>query len=134
MPQALARICICVVLSIVSVASLATTTVFPVVAESAACSLSPSHTSADFCAGFKAAVYCNCHAKHGPEGMCKNPSAIYNVMKVQYARFGKDWLMHMCQDRKGSGVSVAECMDQWTCFMTGSPFDSAHGACGEPKC
>lgn len=120
-----------------SMASVASGGVFPVKSamQSGACGLAPSHTAANFCSGFKAVVACNCSAKHEPSTICSNISVMYHLMQVQYIKYGTKWLQEACEQNKGAGVTTAECMDQWKCYMTGQPNNPADGQCfGDKPC
>lgn len=124
------------VFSILAAGAFASASIFPVKAGATDdCGIAPSHTASNFCAGFKQVVYCNCHAKHEPEGICQNPGLIYSLMKAQYAKYGSDWLKEACEQNEAPGTTTQECMDQWSCYTTGQPQNSADGACyGNVKC
>ena len=120
------------VFSIFSVSMFAYGAVFPVnvaLHNAASCPASPNHAASNFCdvdAGFQSVVYCYCH-NQVPLPSCRDMQWVYNAMISRYGTLEKG-----CEHNP-AGTDVHECMDQWSCYMTGKPADSSSAPCADAK-
>ncbi|HLB55998.1 MAG TPA: hypothetical protein VJK30_01520 [Coxiellaceae bacterium] len=105
--------------------------IFPVTSVST-CAPAPDHTASNFCSGFKATVYCNCKSQNQPIAICSSVKLVYRLMKIKYqlpayCQNSADWLECACTANDPGNVQ--ECEDQWDCYMTGNPENTADGDC-----
>lgn len=97
------------------------------------CGLSPMHTDAGFCAGFKAVVMCQCESGY-PHVFCTSVHKIYNLIMVKYQKSAPHQINQACSDAYNNHTppwtqSIQECRDQWHCYIDGAPQNPDDGAC-----
>ena len=124
-----------VVFGFISVNVFAFGSVFPVSAKiksMASCPVSPNHAASNFCdndvhgSGYRAVVYCYCH-NQVPLPSCQSMEWVYEMMINRYGSLEKG-----CENNP-AGTNVHECMNQWSCYMTGKPEFSGDPACVDSK-
>ncbi len=123
------------ILSIFSMSVFAFGSVFPVstnVRTTASCPVSPRYTASNFCdqdingSGYRAVVYCYCRKKGTFLG-CDNVRWVYEMMLDRYHS-----LENGCENNP-AGTNVHECMNQWSCYITGKPAFENDPPCVDSK-